>query len=67
MEDPVICELLYSSAVASGLMPAFAEIQFTDVYQTGQEVNVGIIIWLDSYWRSVRPHTFKGSDRKLMA
>ena len=44
MEVPVICAPMYRPEVPSDLMSAFGEVQFADVYGTGQEVKFDILI-----------------------
>ena len=58
-EVPVICAPIYRPEVPSDLMSAFGELQFADVYGTGQELKVDILIGLDSYWKFVRPPDYQ--------
>ena len=48
-------------------MSAFGELQFADVYCTGQEVKVDILIGLDSYWKFVLPQIISSAEGQLMA
>ena len=57
----------YRPEVPFDLMSAFGEVQFADVYDTGQEVKVDVLIWLDSHWKFVRPQMISSADGKLMA
>ena len=66
-EVPVICAPIYRPEVPSDLMSAFGELQFADVYGTGLEVKVDILIGLDSYWKFVRPQIISSADGQLMA
>ena len=63
----MICAPIYRPEVSSDLMSAFGELQFADVYGTGQEVKVDILIGFDSYWKSVRPQIISSANGQLMA
>ena len=65
-EVPVICAPIYRPKVPSDLMSVFGELQFANVYGTGQEVKVNILIGLDSYWKFVRPQIINSADGQLM-
>ena len=66
-EVPVICAPIYHPEPPSDLMLAFGELQFADVYGTGLEVKLHILIGLDSYWKFVRPQIISSADGQLMA